>query len=108
MKKAAAMTEDGDRSGLTKLEQIPNVGPAVAADLRLLGLARPADLRGRDAYALYDELCRVTGKRHDPCLLDTFLAAVRFMDGDPARPWWAYTAERKRTLAARREQEAAG
>ncbi len=34
-------------------------------------------------------------------MLDTFIAAVRFVEGAPAKPWWAYTAERKRTLAAR-------
>jgi hypothetical protein len=28
-------------------------------------------------------------------------SAVRFVDGGPARPWWAYTAERKRELAKR-------
>jgi hypothetical protein len=33
---------------------------------------------GRDPYAMYDDLCRITGQRHDPCLLDTFIAAVRF------------------------------
>ena len=59
------------------------------------------ELRGRDPYALYEELCRLTGKRHDPCLLDTFIAAVRYMAGEPKRPWWKYTAERKRELAAR-------
>jgi pathogenicity locus Cdd1 protein len=89
------------RSALTQLEQLPNVGPAVAGDLRLLGVARPQDLIGRDPYAMYEELCRKTQQRHDPCLLDTFIAAVRFMAGEPARPWWAYTAERKRMLAAR-------
>jgi hypothetical protein len=93
--------KSADRSEIIELEQVPNIGPAVAADLRLLGVARPDDLVGRDPYALYDELCRVTGKRHDPCLLDTFLAAVRFMGGGPARPWWAYTAERKRVLEER-------
>jgi hypothetical protein len=83
------------------LEQVPNVGPAIAADLRLLGVARPDDLVGRDPYAMYDELCRLTGQRHDPCVLDTFIAAVRFLDGGPARPWWTFTAERKRVLEDR-------
>jgi hypothetical protein len=101
MKKSAANMTDADRSTLTQLEQLPNVGRAVAADLRLLGVASPEDLVGRDPYAMYDELCRVTKRRHDPCLLDTFIAAVRFMGGEPARPWWAYTSERKRVLAAR-------
>lgn len=88
-------------SRLGALEDLPNVGPRVAADLRRLGVDAPAGLRGRDPYELYDRLCRVTGRRHDPCLLDTFIAAVRFMAGSPARPWWHYTAERKRELAAR-------
>jgi hypothetical protein len=92
-----------DPTDLVELEQVPNVGPAIAADLRLLGVARPADLMGRDPYALYEELCRRTKQRHDPCVLDTFIAAVRFMGGEPARPWWAYTAERKRMLKVRGE-----
>ncbi len=89
------------RIDVTLLEDLPNVGPAVAADFVRLGIRTPRALAGRDPYALYDELNRVTGTRHDPCVLDTFIAAVRFMDGAPARPWWKYTAERKRTLAQR-------
>jgi hypothetical protein len=50
---------------------------------------------------MYDDLCRITGQRHDPCLLDTFIAAVRFMEGAPKTPWWKYTPERKRELAER-------
>lgn len=91
-----------DRSPLTTLEQLPNVGPAVAGYLRRIGILRHADLVGRDPYAMFDDLCRVVGQRLDPCLLDTIIAAVRFMGGEETRPWWAYTAERKRELAARR------
>src|SRR5262245_44020951 len=98
MKKAGAKE-------FTKLEQLPNVGPRVAADFRVLGITRPEELRGRDPYELYGELCRVTKQRHDPCLLDVFIAAVRFMEGEPAKPWWAYTAERKRTLRAREREQ---
>jgi hypothetical protein len=89
------------RQEITHLEEIPNIGPAIASDLRRLGIAAPADLLGRDPYAMYDDLCRITGQRHDPCLLDTFIAAVRFMAGEPRKPWWKYTAERKREFAAR-------
>jgi hypothetical protein len=92
------------RTDVARLEDIPNVGPAVAADLRRLGITSPEALPGRDPYALYDELCRLTGERHDPCLLDTFIAAVRYMEGGPKTPWWKFTAERKRTLAARKPQ----
>jgi hypothetical protein len=82
------------------LEDLPNVGPAMAADFRRMGIHAPQDLRGRDPFALYDELNRSSGVRHDPCVLDTFIAVVRFVAGGPARPWWKYTAERKRALAA--------
>lgn len=80
---------------LTRLEQLPNVGPSLAADLRRIGVARPSDLVGRDAAELYDSLCRATGVRHDPCVLDVFLSVVDYAAGRPARPWWAYTAGRK-------------
>jgi hypothetical protein len=86
------------------LEDLPNVGKAIAADLRALGIRQPAQLKRKNPYALYDRLNRVTGLRHDPCLLDTFIAVVRFVEGGPPKPWWAYTAERKRTLAARRRR----
>ena len=100
MRKSATHSADADRASLTKLEQLPNVGPAVAALLRLAGVHIPQDLAGRDPYLMFDRLCHLTGTQHDPCLLDTFIAAVRFMDGEPAKPWWAYTAERKRRLDA--------
>ena len=77
------------------LEQLPNIGPALAADLRLIGIERPQDLRGKDAFVLDQKLCAATGQRQDPCVLDTFMAAVDFMRGAPAAPWWTYTAQRK-------------
>ena len=76
-----------NREKLAWLEDVPNIGPAIAADLRQLGIMAPSDLPGRDPYAMYDELCRITGERHDPCLLDTFIAAVRYMEGSPKKPW---------------------
>ncbi len=78
-----------------QLEQLPNIGPSLAADLRLLGVRHPRELAARDAFAMYRELCARTGKRQDPCVLDTFMAATDFMRGAEPRPWWAYTAQRK-------------
>lgn len=78
-----------------QLEQLPNIGPSLAGDLRLLGIVHPADLVTRDAFQLYRGLCTTTGKRHDPCVLDTFIAAVDFMRGAEPRAWWHYTAQRK-------------
>ena len=78
-----------------RLEQLPNIGPALAADLRLIGIRTPAELRGKDAFVLYQKLCAATGQRQDPCVLDTFMAATDFMRGAPAAPWWKYTPQRK-------------
>ena len=78
------------------LEQLPNIGPALARDLRSIGVAHPRELAAHDGFALYRALCAKTGRRQDPCVLDTFLAATDFMRGAPAAPWWAYTARRKR------------
>jgi Pathogenicity locus len=78
------------------LEQLPNIGPALAADLRRIGITHPRELCGKDAFALYQQLCAATGARQDPCVLDTFLAATDFMAGAPPAPWWRYTPQRKR------------
>ena len=78
------------------LQQLPNVGPSIAGDLRRLGYAVPRDLAGQDPLVMYHRLCALTNARQDPCVLDVFISVVRFMDGAPARPWWFYTAERKR------------
>lgn len=78
-----------------QLEQLPNIGPSMAADLRSLGIVHPRELAARDAFVLYQALCAKTGKRQDPCVLDSFMAATDFMRGAEARPWWAYTPQRK-------------
>lgn len=78
-------------SALTK---IPNVGAKVADKLRRLGVHSAADLRGRDPHELFERLCAIDGRRHDACLLDTFVAAVDYADGGPPRPWWEYSRER--------------
>lgn len=94
------MPKAAEASQARALTDLPNVGPATAADFRALGIVAPGELRGRDPYALYRELCRITGVRHDPCVADVFIAAVRFMGGEPAQPWWHYTAIRKAEVAA--------
>jgi Pathogenicity locus len=79
----------------TVLEQLPNIGPSLAANLRQIGILTPRELRGRDAFVLYQKLNAATGARNDPCVLDTFMAAVDFMNGAAPAPWWSYTAQRK-------------
>ena len=81
-----------------RLEQIPNVGKAVAQDLRNIGITRPDQLKGKDGLELYKRLNKVTGVRHDPCMADTLMAAVDFMNGGKPKPWWKFTAARKKLL----------
>lgn len=78
-----------------KLTDLPNIGKAGAADLMLLGIHQPEDLKDRDPYQMYQQLCDITAKRHDPCVIDVFISITRFMQGDAPKVWWAYTAERK-------------
>ena len=78
-----------------RLQDIPNIGPSIAGDLRAIGIHEPHQLLGQDPYDLYRRSNIVAGVRQDPCLIDCFISAVRFMEGAPARPWWFYTEERK-------------
>ena len=77
-------------------KDIPNVGPAMERDFALLGLKKPTDLVKQDPYKLYQKICKVYGTRKDPCVLDTYLAVIDFMNGAPARPWFYYTKQRKK------------
>ena len=77
---------------------LPNVGPATEADLHVLGIQKPEQLVGPDAYEMHERLCRLTKVKHDPCVIDVFLAIVHFVNGGLAKPWWDFTEERKRSL----------
>lgn len=83
-----------------QLEDLPNIGKAMAADLRSLGILTPAELAGRDPLATFAQLAAVMGHRHDPCVLYVLLAAKHFLDSGEPRPWWSFTAAGKELLAA--------
>ncbi len=89
------MPKAAHASQARKLTDIPNIGVSIAQDLRGLGLYTPADVAAMDPVATYDRLRTPMGQRHDPCVLDTFLAAKDFMNGGAAKPWWHFTAQRK-------------
>ena len=65
----------------------------------MLGVNDPAQLLGKNPFEMYEQLCKMTGQRHDPCLIDVFMSITRFMNGDEPRPWWKYTEQRKIFLA---------
>lgn len=77
------------------LQRLPNVGPRIAADLVRLGVRGPDDLAHRDPDAMYAALCERDGVRHDICVRDVFAAVVAHARGEPSRPWWAFSRERK-------------
>jgi hypothetical protein len=82
------------------LQTLPGIGPSLAADLRALGVRRPADLSRRDPELLYLRLNRLRGQRQDPCVLYAFRCAA--YAARTARPrahllkWWNW---KDRTLA---------
>ncbi len=79
-----------------KFQDIPNVGPAMARDFNLLGLNKPTDLINKNPLTLYNKMCKISGVRQDPCVLDTYIAVIYFMNGAPAKPWYFYTKTRKK------------
>ena len=93
------MSPDIATAASSDLLELANVGPAVARYLEAVGITRTSQLAGLDAIEIYEEMCAASGRRLDPCLLDTVMSAVDQADGGPVRPWWDYTAERKRRLS---------
>lgn len=91
-----------DRARLVKLTDLPNIGPAMAADLLRLGYSTPAQLKGADPEETYLRLCALDGTRHDPCVLDVFVSVTRFLAGEPAQSWWVFSGERRESLRRRR------
>lgn len=79
-----------------KFQDIPNVGPRIERDFIMLGIKTPKSLSAKDPYKLYRKLEKITDSKQDPCVLDTFMAVVDFMNGAPPHPWFYYTKERKR------------
>jgi len=87
------------RAAGDELLALKNIGPAMRRDLARLGISTVAELARREPDALYLALQRRTGQRQDPCVWDTFAAAIHQARGGDARPWWYYTRERKRRMA---------
>lgn len=93
------------REKLSLLTDLPNVGPAMAADLRLLGYLNPEEIRTADPIDMYWRLCTLTGQQHDPCVIDVFMSITHFLQGEAPQVWWAYTAKRKRIMETTHQEE---
>jgi hypothetical protein len=77
-----------------ELQELPGVGPSIAADLRSLHVGSIRELARRDPERLYRRLCDITGERQDPCVLYTFRCAVYAARTESPEPkllkWWAW------------------
>ena len=92
--KVVAKNDDG-----RKLTDLVSVGPVMAADFVKLGVTRVRQLARENPKKLYERLCRLTGVRQDPCVLDVFCAAVA-QARNPKLPraqrnWWYWSRKRK-------------
>ncbi|HEY4839606.1 MAG TPA: helix-hairpin-helix domain-containing protein [Candidatus Acidoferrales bacterium] len=59
-----------------KFQDLVSVGPAIERDFEMMGIRSVAQLAKQNPKKMYDKLCKLIGQRQDPCVLDTFEAAV--------------------------------
>jgi hypothetical protein len=82
-----------------QLRDLAGIGPAMLKDFELLHIGSVDQLAKHDPTVLYDDLCRLTKSRQDPCVLDTFCCAVAQARNPnlPAeqRNWWYWSRLRK-------------
>ena len=88
------------KTDIKNLQEIPNVGKVIEKYFNIIGVNSPKQLIGKDPYKMYSELCNATNLQHDPCVIDVFISAVRYMEGGPSKKWWEFTEERKNKLGA--------
>jgi DNA transformation protein len=85
----------------SKLEDIPNIGKSIAADLRGIDIQHPQQLLRQEPLEIYFKLAGQMGKRLDPCVLYTLMAAQHFMQSGEKISWWKFTEEGKKLLQSR-------
>ena len=66
------------------LEEIPGVGPRIAAVMEALGIQAVSDLAGADPEELYRRECLMKGFQEDRCALYVWRAAIYY--AELARP----------------------
>ena len=58
-----------DRKTVSRLDELPNIGKAMAKDLQLIGINHPKELIGKEAWVLYDILCTASGTKQGETVL---------------------------------------
>lgn len=80
-------------------DDLISVGPAMIRDFHMLGIRTVPALARANPLNMYKKLCKLIGERQDPCVLDTFRAAVA-QARNPRLPaaqcqWWYWSRVRK-------------
>jgi hypothetical protein len=78
-----------------RLSELRNIGKAMLRDFEMLGITSVKQLANHDVDELYTRLSVLTCARQDPCVHDTFAAAIHQARTGEALNWWAFTAQRK-------------
>lgn len=83
---------DTRAQALRLLQEIPGIGPKMAADLYGLGIRKIGDLKGKDPEKLFRAHERQVGCAVDRCVLYTFRCAVYYAQTRRRNPellkWW--------------------
>lgn len=81
-----------------ELEDIPGIGPRMAADLRSLGYRTVASLKSADPERMYERSRKAVGGRLDRCVLYTYRCAVYYASHAKRDPkkllWWNWKDKR--------------
>jgi hypothetical protein len=82
-----------------QLGDLISIGPAMLSDFELLGIRTVAELARQNPHRMYEKMERATGQRQDPCVLDTFCAAVAQARNPRLAAekcqWWWWSRKRK-------------
>jgi hypothetical protein len=82
-----------------ELADLISIGPAMLKDFELLGIQSVRQLARQNPERLYEKLSRKMGQRQDPCVLDTFCAAVAQARNPRLAAekceWWWWSRKRK-------------
>ena len=82
-----------------QLKDLISIGPAMLRDFEQLGIKSVPQLARQKPFKMYERLQRLRSERMDPCVLDTFEAAVA-QARNPRLPaekcqWWYWSRKRK-------------
>jgi hypothetical protein len=82
-----------------RLKDLRGIGTKMLEDFDKLGISSVNQLKSRDADDLYRRMCRISGQRQDPCVLDTYRCAIE-QARNPDLPkeqtdWWYWSRVRK-------------